>query len=179
MKKFALALMAASALVFGFGAVAQAQYDADSVVPSDSTPTPGQQITLTVAGCAPGEIITFTINGSVVATATCVVAARATENDETSAALVIRTAAVASFAAPLTPGAYTVLATGNRGFVASVAILVSGPTATSVVTVPGGGLPPTGSSGTDSMTSMAIGLLVVGLGLFVVAQVRRRQPSPA
>jgi len=29
------------------------------------------------------------------------------------------------------------------------------------------------------MTSMAIGLLVVGLGLFVVAQVRRRQPSLA
>jgi len=189
MKKFALALMAASALVFGFGPVAHAQYGSDTVIPSDSTPTPGELITLTVTGCAPGEIITFSINGNVVATTTCVTVAALSAGDdvELRAALVVQTRAVATFAAPATPGTYTVLVTGNQGFFASIVIVVSAPAATTppvtggtvAAAVPGGGLPATGASGTGSMTSMAIGLLVVGLGLFVVAQVRRRQPSPA
>jgi len=47
-------------------------------------------------------------------------------------------------------------------------------------TIPGAGLPATGSSGMGTTTGIALGLFVVGLGLFIVAQVRRRQqPSPA
>lgn len=173
MKKFALAMMAASALVFGFGAAAQAQYGTRSVVPSTATPTTGQQMTVTITGCAPGETLTVTLNGGVVATVTC--------------------GTVASFAAPATAGTYSGVVTGNRGFAGSFSIVASNPTATSLpdtgspvpatvappATVPGGGLPATGSSGTSSMTTMAIGLMVVGLGLFAVAQVRRRQPSLA
>lgn len=43
------------------------------------------------------------------------------------------------------------------------------------VTIPTGGLPATGSSGVSTMAIIAIGLLIVGVSLFVVSQVRRRQ----
>lgn len=43
----------------------------------------------------------------------------------------------------------------------------------------GGSLPTTGSSGMSTTTGIAIGLLGVGVGLFVVTRVRRQSPAPA
>jgi len=50
---------------------------------------------------------------------------------------------------------------------------------TVAATIPSGGLPATGSRGLAPTSSIAIGLLVVGLGLFVVARVRRQSPTAA
>jgi len=40
---------------------------------------------------------------------------------------------------------------------------------------PSAGLPATGSDGIGTTTGIAVGLLAVGLGLFIVTRVRRRQ----
>jgi hypothetical protein len=53
------------------------------------------------------------------------------------------------------------------------------PSTTVAPTVPPGGLPATGSSGIGSTTGIAIGLFLVGLGLFVVTRLRRGQPNAA
>ena len=180
MKKFALALMASAALVFGFGAVAQAQYGSATVTFSVSSATPGQTITITINGCTPGETVTVTLNGAVVATATCTAAGGLTQGSLLGIGLVQQTAtsATATFTAPTTPGTYPVVVTGNRGYSVTTSLTVVA-AATTPATTPGGGLPATGSSGMGTTTSIAIGLLAVGAGLFFVAQVRRRQPSPA
>jgi LPXTG-motif cell wall-anchored protein len=178
MKKFALALMAASALVFGFGAVAQAQYGSASATFNVSSATPGQSITVTITGCTPGETLTITVNG-VAVTATCSASAL-TQGSVLGLGLVQQTAtsATATITAPTTPGTYPVVITGSRGFSFTTSLTVVAAT-TPPVTTPGGGLPATGSSGISTTTGIAIGLLVVGAGLFVVAQVRRRQPNLA
>ncbi len=180
MKKFALALMASAALVFGFGAVAQAQYGSASATFNFPSFSPGQTVIITINGCAPGERITITVNGSVVTVAICAATTSLTQGSLLGIGLVQQTAtaATATFTAPSTPGTYSVGLTGDRGFsfTASLTVVAA---ATTPATTPGGGLPATGSSGMGTTTSIAIGLLAVGAGLFFVAQVRRRQPSPA
>ena len=179
MKKFALALMASAALVFGFGAVAQAQYGSASVTFNLSSFTPGQAVTVSMTGCTPGETITVSVNGAVVGTAVCQASAL-TQGSLLGLGLVQQTATSATlqFTAPATPGTYAVVVTGTSGFRVETTLTVVA-AATTPATTPGGGLPATGSSGMGTTTGIAIGLLAVGAGLFFVAQVRRRQPSPA
>lgn len=163
MKRFTLALVASAALVFGFGAIAQAQYGSASATFDVASAAPGQTVTLTITGCTPGETLTVTLDGAAVGTTTC------------SAVDAVGTGAL-SFAAPSTPGSYPVVVSGVQGFSFTTSITVASQ-ATTPVTTPGGGLPATGSDGIGASTGIAIGLLAVGVGLFLVAQVRRRQPS--
>jgi hypothetical protein len=82
--------------------------------------------------------------------------------------------AVASLLAPATPGTYTGTATGvSSGVTASFTVVVQ------AAVTPPGGLPATGSGGISTTTGMAAGLFAIGLGLFGVAQFRRRQAAVA
>ena len=167
MKKFALAIMTASIVVFGFGAAASAQ-DADpgdvyptvpttapppaapTVSVSTPAPAPGSIITVTMDGCAEGETGLFTLAG------------------ETASGVVTGGSASVQIKVPTTPGAYTGTATCASGASANFSI---------TVTTPSGGLPATGSSGMSSTMTISMILLLVGAGLLVVSQVRRRQPA--
>lgn len=151
MKKFALALMTTAVAVFGFGAVAQAQYGtAPGVEVSPATAPPGGTVTVSVTGCTDGEVLTVTFNGAT-STATCVA----------SAATIVLTA-------PTTPGTFSGTITGSQGFSQPFQVVVA------AAAVPPGGLPATGSGGVNSMMTIAGGLFAVGLGLFAVTQFRRR-----
>lgn len=192
MRKLALALMAASAAVFGFGAVAQAQTGYDpvtTVVP----PAPGGPYTVTYQNCVVGDTITFTQAQStpVSGTAPCA-AISATQLTGSVVGLLLPQQTVSGNATftftsgPTTPGTYTVTAVGLQSPLQTFSFTLPGQATTTTIapatpaTVPGTGLPATGSDGIGATTGIALGLLVVGLGLFVVAQVRRRQvPNPA
>lgn len=161
MKKFALALMAVSASIFGLSAVANAYPPAPGVAVVSAT-VAGQPFTVEV-GCEPvGDDVTFTFN-SVVITAPC--------EAPTGAASLLSTApaagsATATFTAPTAPGSYDGTYTGAATGTWNVTIAAP--------VVPGGGLPATGSDGTSTMTIIAFGLFAVGAGLFGVSQMRRR-----
>jgi LPXTG-motif cell wall-anchored protein len=169
MKKIALALAAVAAMILGLGGVANANpipipnvYPpvVPSVTVTPSTVGPGGTVTVT-ANCTPGETVTVTLE-SATASAPC--------GEDGTVTLTI--------SAPSAVGTYngTVAGTvsGPLGSFA-VTVLAAGPTPTT----PTGGLPSTGSDGTNTTTMIAAGLLVVGLGLFAVATVRRRQTPAA
>lgn len=154
MKKFAIAAMAVSATVFGFGSAASAAYPPPDVTVSVSSQTPpeGSNITATISGCVEGEEATFVLGSS---TSTGV-----TSGGTASGVLTV----------PNTPGSYTGTATCASGAQASFAVAVPTPT---------GGLPATGSSGVGSIVTISIILLLVGAGLFAASQIRRRQSVTA
>jgi hypothetical protein len=159
MKKLIVALAATLAVFFGMGTAAHAQYGGSSGVVTVSPPTvaPGGTITVTVSQCTPGERVDISVAG-VSVSVTCGA----------------DSVASASIAMPTTPGTFNGTAVGA----------VSGFSTTFVVTIlapvsPPGGLPATGSGGLDASTGIAAGLLAVGLGLFGVAQLRRRQAAVA
>ena len=178
MKRLALAFVACAALVFGFGAVAQAQYGSASATFDVPSAAPGQAVTITITGCTPGEVLTVTVNGAVVGTATCTASAALTTGSVLGIGLVQQVAgsATLTFEAPSAPGTYSVVITGSQGFSFTTSITVASQ-ATTPATTPAGGLPATGSDGIGTTTGIAVGLLAVGAALFLVAQVRRRQPS--
>jgi uncharacterized membrane protein YtjA (UPF0391 family) len=197
MKKLALALIAASAAVFGFGLVAQAQGYTPTIPPIGPV-TPGGSYTVTVNNCVPGEQVTFTQLQSTptVIVATCSGALPTLTGSVIGLLLpqqgALPTASATFTAAPTAPGTYNGTAVGAQSGSTPFSFTIPGQTATTVpppttaapvpTTQPAlvGGLPATGSGGISTTTGIAVGLLVVGLGLFVVAQVRRRQePNPA
>lgn len=177
MKKFALTLMATAALVFSFGGVANA-YPPGANTVTDSTPVAGAPVTFTTNVCTPPEIVTFVFNGES-KTATC----QASSGSSLQASQTGTGTASATFNAPTTAGSFAATITGSvSGSLGNISVTIAAQTATTVAptpTVPPGGLPATGSDGIGATTGIAIGLLVVGLGLFVVATVRRRQPLAA
>ena len=67
--------------------------------------------------------------------------------------------------------------TTSAGSGAIVPATTIAPTTTVAAVSPPTGLPATGSGGIGTTTGIAIGLFVVGLGLFVVTRLRRSQPS--
>ena len=177
MKKFVLALAAVSSVLFGFGLVAQAQYGSGSEAVSfePTSPAPGTTVTITITDCTPGEVLTVAINGTTVGTATCVAAGNLNAGSVVGLLLprqVSTGQATLQFVAPSAPGTYTVTVTGTQGYSRTITLVVAAETAP-----PAGGLPATGSGGLDTTTGIALGFVVVGLGLFVVAQVRRRQQA--
>ena len=159
MKKFALALMTVTASVVGFGMSVEAQTPAPApynsgggtATVSPASSAPGGSVAIAVAGCPAGSTISVVFNG-----ATSTVTASATGT------------ATPTVTAPTTAGTFAGRATCGA-VVSSFSVVVAVPT------VPGGGLPATGSGGIDATTSIAMGLFAVGLGLFGVTQVRRRQ----
>jgi LPXTG-motif cell wall-anchored protein len=192
MKKFALALIASAAAVFGFGMVANAQTYTPVLQPPTPPTTLGGPFTVTYNNCVVGETITFTLllPGGTTAIQTIngpCVAPALTSGSVVGLLLPQQAAngrATATFpSSPTTPGTYTIRAQGTTSAVVTTQLVVPGSTSTTVAptaTTPGGGLPATGSDASTPFTMIAIGLLVVGVGLFAVAQVRRRQaPNPA
>lgn len=160
MKKFALALIASVLVLFGFAAPAGAQtspYGGSSVTAtvSPASSRPGGPVTITVSACAANSPVIIVFNG-----ATSTVTANAAGG------------ATATVTAPSAAGTYPGTATCGT-LVASFSVVV-----TAAVTPPGG-LPATGSGGIDSTMTVALGLLAVGLGLFGVTMVRRRQTVTA
>jgi hypothetical protein len=69
--------------------------------------------------------------------------------------------------------------TTSAGSGAGLPTTTVAPATTVAATTPPAGLPATGSDGIGTTTGIAIGLLVVGLGLFIVTRVRRGQPGAA
>ncbi len=110
---------------------------------------------VTVSSCAANSPVLVVFNG-----ATSTVTADASGN------------ATANVTAPSAAGTYPGTATCGD-VVASFSVVVAAPT------TPPGGLPATGSGGIDTTTGIAMGLLAVGLGLFGVTLVRRRQTAVA
>lgn len=177
MKKFALALTAAAAVILGSAGVVDAYPPGgQQVVVSDTTIEPGETFTVTVE-CVPDETVTF-IFGDIVLTQIC----RLVINAGNNLSDVANGTASATFTAPTEPGSYTGTATGSiSGLLGSFSVVVEAETAGTPGTpaTPAGSLPATGSDGIGSTTMMAGGLLVVGLGMFGVASVRRRQTVAA
>ena len=150
MKRLALALTVTITAFLGLGQMASAQYG-----PTGSATTISNgSTTVTYTGCVNGETITFTFPGATSVTAVC--------------------AGGAATASLPVPGPGTGTARGTTSPAVTFTVASQAP-----ATNPPGGLPATGSNGIDTSTGLAAGLLVVGLGLFVVAQVRRRQPNLA
>lgn len=179
MKRLVLTLMIAAATLLGVSALAPAGVASayppvlppviDVNVPSVG---PGGDFTVTVGNCLPGERVVITFQG-VDRIVIC--------NPSTLQAS-------AAFAAPTTPGSYDVCAdlTGvgvtvpagvTRPQTVCTSILVVAAATTVPVTVPGGGLPATGSSGLGTTTTSAIVLLGAGALLLIVSQVRRRRTT--
>jgi LPXTG-motif cell wall-anchored protein len=130
--------------------------DEDTATVSDSTVTPGQSVTVTGEVFQPGSSVTFSLSGSVLGSATA--------NQAGVASL--------TFEVPgLDAGTYTVevSGTGADGLPLTVSttfeVLAAGSGA--------GDLPTTGSSGTVSMTQIAVAALAGG-GLLVLLANKRR-----
>ena len=199
MKKLALALMAASAAVFGFGMVASAAPSYTPAVTVTPPTGPAAPYSVLYRNCQVGETITFTQAQSTPNSVPvqCVAAPTPALTGSIVGLLLpqgtsaLGTATANFTNAPTDPGLYNGSAVGTRSQTpVPWTITIAGttppastnpPVVTTVpATLPGSGLPETGSNGIGTTTGIAIGLLVVGLGLFVVAQVRRRQaPTPA
>ena len=154
MKKIAIAAMAVSATIFGFGTAANAAYPPTdiTVTVSSQTPAPGSTITVTSEGCEEGEDVDFVLGGSS-STGT-------TTGGSASGQVTVST----------TPGTYTGTATCASGASANFTVNVA---------APAGGLPATGSSGISSTVAISGMLLLVGAGLLTVSQIRRRQSAAA
>jgi hypothetical protein len=124
--------------------------DEDALVLSDTTVAPGEEFEATVGVCEPGSEATFEIDGEP--------AGEAIADDEGQA--------TATLTAPTDEGTHTVTAscTGPDG----EAVVLS----STLTVVAGGALPATGSSNTLPLTRIALGALVVG-GLLVLIATRR------
>jgi hypothetical protein len=167
MKRFALIVMVAVATLLGASAlgpssIAVAQYARTPVI-STNVPTvaPGGTFTVTVGDCLPGETVVITFQGVSIAV-TC------------SSSTV---QASASFAAPSAPRIYDVCGVTNGSTTVCTTIRVIGAGATVPATVPGSGLPATGSSGLGTTATSAIVLISAGVLLLIVSQVRRRRTA--
>jgi LPXTG-motif cell wall-anchored protein len=171
MKKFAVSLIATVVGVFGFGAVAGAQYGASpfTVVASPTTVGPSEVVTVTVQGCEPGENLIATL-GEQSDDATCEGASGlgSTTNRQTQVSTGNATMTVT---APPALGTYTGTVTGESNS-ATFTITVIAQSA-----APTGSLPQTGSNGIGTTTTIALGLLAVGVGMLAVTQIRRRRAT--
>lgn len=196
MKRLIAMLAATGAALLALGAPAQADYPPGQIATLVAVPAvggPGYTVTATVSNCYPGESLTFTLVSST-ATATC--------STTTFQATVQLTAPAAvgfyDVTVPLAPivsplrAAPQALPAGNaamrpRTLTAQIQVVEQEQTTTSstttTTTTPSGQLPAsgeiptTGSSGLNTTATVAIVLLVGGLALVAVAQVRRRQSS--
>lgn len=159
MKKFASVVAAAAISLLALGTPAQASPyppGGQQVTIDDAAPAAGGPVVVTAA-CTGDETVTITL-GDQTATTTC---------EDGTATVTIN--------APSTPGAITGVVLGaTSGPLGEFEVTVA---AQVPVTTPSTGLPATGSSGVGLTAGLAVGLLVVGLGLFVAATVRRRQPA--
>jgi LPXTG-motif cell wall-anchored protein len=151
MKKFALVLVAMSAVIFGTGLVANAYPPVDTPpAVSPSTVAPGGTVTVTGA-CDPGETVTVVLG---------------TESETGECG---------------TDGTYSIVIkapSGEGSAVGGVSGTVNedlGSFTVTVATNGGSTLPSTGSNNTNTGLIIGVGSLLVGLGLFATARTRRNQ----
>ncbi len=150
----ALILIATS---FAFAATASAQsYGTTSVSGSDTTPAPGQTITVSGTGCPPNSQVNFLFDGSPAGGTT--------------------SGADGSYSGEVTVPSDA--SSGTHQITVECGAVVMGLEITVSPAASGAAIPRTGSSSTIPMTSVGLGLLAVG-GLFVVAARRRRAHSLA
>ena len=178
MKKLALILTALGVLLVGAGmsntAAAYPPGETTDIITNVPTVVTGGNFNATVTNCLPGETVTFIFEG-VERSVTC---------DPTTLQ------ASFPFVAPMTPGTYQVCAdltgtgatvpagvTRPRTICTTIEVIATGPTVPP--TIPGGGLPGTGSSGISTTTTSALVLLGAGGLLLVVSQLRRRRTATA
>lgn len=154
MKKFAVlaTIAAATLLVGGVADAYPPDYPpgAPTVAVDDSTPAPAGSVTATVSNCAPGEAVTFTLEGD-----SSVVACGA---DGTAAA---------TLDVPAAPGSYN----------GTAALAISDVTLTFSIAValPANTIPATGSDGTRTTTTVALVMVAGGGALILGARHRRRE----
>ncbi len=157
MKRMTAAMTIAGLAMFTIPSSAAAQEDYGSASPtakvSNSSPEAGGSFTASVTNCAE-QGTTFQFEGNS--------KAGSTDSDGDSSA---------TFTAPTSAGTYTGTVTCGAD-VASFSVAVA---ATPAAATPTGGLPATGSSGSGTTIAIASILLLAGLGMFGVAQMRRRQ----
>ncbi|WP_375385851.1 hypothetical protein [uncultured Microbacterium sp.] len=174
-KKTAAILVVAGALLFSGVAAANAStypVEGGGLVTSDTTPAPGQEITLTatIPSTSPQDFAVFTLSGG----------------DGATLASIVRTAAPAGLQKPVvdgtsaavfksnSEGTFTVAAYDSNGLqVGSVTLVVSAANAGGSTSDPGA-LPATG--GTVPLTAIWLGVGALGIGsIAVVAGVARRR----
>ncbi len=161
MNKALIALMMVVGSLLAFGGPASAYPPDEPTVGVDNpSPTPGGTVTVTVENCESGTTVTFELGGS------------------TDSVVSVDDTATGTVTAPSTPGSYTGTATCGAD-VLSFGVEVEAAAATTVPTTVAPVLPPTGSDGSGSITTLAVGLLLAGLGLLGVARLRRRSIGTA
>ncbi len=169
MNKFTMSVIATLAAIFGFGAVANAQYGASPFgVTASPTVGPSGPVTITVRGCEPGQSLTATlVDQSDAATCTGV------DGPQSSAAGPATGNATMTVTTPKVAGTYTgTVASASVGNNATFTVTVVAQAATRT-----GSLPQTGSDGIGTTTTIALGLVAVGVGMLVVTQIRRRRTT--
>ncbi len=160
MKQLAVAFAVVVGVMFVGAGVTQAYPPGSGTVTvSNSTPTAGDQFTVTYNNCQIGEPVTFRFNGGPPVT---VITTGSSATGSGSASTV--------FTAPGIGGTYSGTAT-CLGTAVPFTITVQDPP---VVTIP-----KTGSDGVGRNLSIGLGLLGLGGALLVVAQLRRRTPATA
>jgi len=165
MLKRLIALGGLAVLAMAAPAAAQ-QYPpaVNSLTCSDTTPTPGQTITIEGRTFAPGSTATVTLDsvalGSATANADGVIALQATIPADTSL------------------GAHTFVATGPapNGQMLTLSLVCRVVPAESAGTT-GGPLPNTGSNSTLPLVQIGLGLLALGGVIYAVASRRRKAPG--
>lgn len=148
---------------------------APAVAVDDPNPEPSGPIEVTVTECQVGETVEFVLGDST-DSATCSPAAGAGFVQVVTPEGGV---AVGNLSAPATPGTHdgtaALLTTGvTLPFQVVVEASVAPSPTTPTTTTPSGTLPPTGGESSQMLT-IAIGLLVAGGGLVVVAGFRRRR----
>jgi len=146
-----LAFGASPALAQSYG-----QGGVPTVLASSAAPTAGGPLTLSVNGFCATTLVTFTIGGTAVGSAT---------SDASGTATITTTA-------PTTPGAYTVEARAAAN--GTCAALVADLSITVRAAAAASSLPTTGTGSTVPTLRMGAISLFVGVGFFAVAKIRRR-----
>lgn len=160
-KTLALAAVLLFATAGAAGAQAYPPADTESVTVSDTTPAPGQPITITADGFLSSSTSTFTLFSAPVVLGT------ATANAQGVVSL------TATIPASTTPGAHRIEVSGT-GADGQPLTVVQNITVTGAA---GADLPTTGSDSALPLTQVAIGVMAFG-GLMVVIANKRRSGSP-
>lgn len=158
--KHALAVVVGLALSLGVGsaAVHAESYPpgGPSIAVPDSTPAPGENITVDLEGFCANDVVTLTIAGPGGTTELGTVTVDGSG------------AADFQFDAPSLTGVYTIEGTGTScpDYVSSLSIVVSKD-----------GIPSAGSDSTSGGIALGVAAVALGALLVVVAAFRRRQPA--
>ena len=179
MKKLVFSILAVLGITLGASAVSGQYFGPFSASAMPSTVAPGGSVTVTVQNCDDGTPVTITLEDSSV-TVTCAGTAALVQGFRAPAQTATPGTASGVVTAPTDAGAYIGTATGTSDggpATADFSVTVQVPTSTVPQTNGAGGttLPSTGGGGIEPLAVVAASLLVVGFGLVVVTQIRRRQ----